>query len=156
MNEAEFLDHFADQAARATPEARQDIRRHTTDIVAAYVARNPLGAGELPALIATVHQALRGIASGATAAPDKPKPAVPIGRSIRPDHLICLEDGKRLKMLKRHLRAAYNLTPEQYRAKWRLPHDYPMVAPEYARARSDLAKQTGLGLKGGPRRRRGR
>ncbi|MEQ8449992.1 MAG: MucR family transcriptional regulator [Nitratireductor sp.] len=118
----------------------------TTQIVAAYAARNDVPAAELPAVIERVHAGLsaQGAAdAGETATPRKA--AIPINRSVTPDYLVCLEDGKRLKMLKRHLRAAYGLTPEEYRAKWGLPPDYPMVAPNYAAERSAFAKRMGLG-----------
>jgi predicted transcriptional regulator len=117
------------------------------DIVAAYVANNSVPAAELPALIASAHEALRvlGRASITTPVPEKLLPAVSIKKSITPDYLICLEDGKSFKSLKRHLRTSYDLSPEQYRNKWGLPNDYPMVAPAYAEARSLLAKKIGLG-----------
>jgi predicted transcriptional regulator len=117
------------------------------DIVSAYVSNNSLPATDLPQLLATVHQALVSVAGAATAerAPEAPVPAVPIKKSVTPDHIVCLEDGRKFKSLKRHLRTAYGMTPEAYRAKWGLPYDYPMVAPNYAQARSDLAKSMGLG-----------
>ena len=119
------------------------------EIVSAFVSNNPVPAAQLPALIGAVHDALTKVASGAVQpAPEEPKePAVPIKRSVQPDYIICLEDGKRFKSLKRHLRTVYELTPDQYRAKWGLPADYPMVAPNYAAARSELAKQMGLGAR---------
>lgn len=120
----------------------------TADVVSAYVSNNPVPAGELPALIGQVHAALRGTANGAT--PEKPealKPAVPIKKSVTPDYIISLEDGKKFKSLKRHLSTRYGLTPDEYRAKWGLPADYPMVAANYAAARSALAKTMGLGRK---------
>ena len=123
------------------------------DIVSAYVSNNSVPSGELPSLINEVHAALLRVAGGAVEAPaEAPKPAIPVKRSITPDYIICLEDGKRFKSLKRHLRTQYDMTPEQYREKWGLPADYPMVAPNYARARSELAKEMGLGQQ---RRRRG-
>src|SRR5919199_6206038 len=117
------------------------------DIVSAFVSNNSLPVTELPALIGSVHDALTKVASGSTQPPaEEPKaPAVSIKRSVQPDYIVCLEDGKRFKSLKRHLRTVYDLTPDQYRAKWGLAHDYPMVAPNYAAARSELAKQLGLG-----------
>ena len=119
------------------------------DIVAAYVSKNTVSAGELPNLIREVHQALDKVArEPAESAAEPAKPAVPVRRSITPDYIVCLEDGKKFKSLKRHLRTHYDLSPEDYREKWGLPHDYPMVAPNYARARSDLAKKMGLGQKG--------
>ncbi|GJE74365.1 MULTISPECIES: MucR family transcriptional regulator [Methylorubrum] len=121
----------------------------TADIVAAYVSKNPVPAGELGHLIGAVHGALLQIGTGQVAAkiePSEPQqPAVPIKKSVQPDYIVCLEDGRTFKSLKRHLRAKYNMSPEQYRAKWGLPPEYPMVAPNYAKARSDLAKAIGLG-----------
>jgi predicted transcriptional regulator len=119
----------------------------STEIVAAYVAQNTVPAANLPELIQTVHATLSGLASPAPAAapPEKRKPAVPISRSVQTDYLVCLEDGKQLKMLKRYLRSRYNLSPDDYRRRWGLPPDYPMVAPGYAARRSDFAKQIGLG-----------
>jgi predicted transcriptional regulator len=130
-------------------EAKTEIIDMTTDIVAAYVGNNAVSTAELPALIQSVYRSLSGVVSGADAAEAAPKePAVPVKRSITPDYLICLEDGRKFKSLKRHLRTKYNMSPEDYRAKWGLAKDYPMVAPNYARARSDLAKQMGLGQGG--------
>jgi predicted transcriptional regulator len=121
----------------------------TADIVAAYVSANSVAPAELPTLILTVHKALGAVANGVVEPEPAPKePAVPIKKSITPDYLICLEDGRRFKSLKRHLRSRYAMSPEDYRAKWGLPKDYPMVAPNYARARSDLAKRMGLGQVG--------
>ena len=116
------------------------------DIVSAYVSNNPIAVGEIPALINQVHSALMRVSSSAGEVSAEPlKPAVAVKKSVTPDHIICLEDGKKFKSLKRHLRTQYNVTPEQYRDKWGLPPDYPMVAPNYAAARSQLAKQMGLG-----------
>lgn len=116
------------------------------DIVSAYVGNNTVVASELPALINDVTEALsKAAARAAQPAMEELKPAVPIKKSITPDYIICLEDGKKFKSLKRHLRTYYNLSPEEYREKWGLPHDYPMVAPNYAATRSALAKQIGLG-----------
>jgi predicted transcriptional regulator len=119
------------------------------DIVSAFVSNNSVPVADLPALIGSVHAALNQVASGSTQQPaEEPKaPAVPIKKSVQPDYIVCLDDGKRFKSLKRHLRTTYNLTPDQYRAKWGLAHDYPMVAPNYAAARSELAKQMGLGTR---------
>ena len=119
------------------------------EIVSAFVSNNSLPAAELPALIGSVHQALNTLATGSTQQPaEEPKaPAVPIKKSVQPDYIVCLDDGKRFKSLKRHLRTTYDMTPEQYRAKWGLPADYPMVAPNYAATRSELAKTIGLGQK---------
>ena len=121
------------------------------DIVAAYVGNNTVSQGDLPRLIAGVYQALQS-ATGSPAPKEAAvdlKPAAPVRKSITPDYLICLEDGKKFKSLKRHLRSHYNLSPEQYREKWGLPADYPMVAPNYAAARSKLAKNMGLGRRSG-------
>jgi predicted transcriptional regulator len=124
----------------------------TADIVSAYVSNNSIVASELPEIIQNVHVALMQVTSSAVEIEkEQPKPAVSIRRSITDDYLICLEDGKKFKSLKRHLRTHYDLSPEEYRERWRLPIDYPMVAPNYARARSELAKQMGLGRKRGSR-----
>ena len=119
------------------------------DLVSAFVSNNPVPAAELPALIGNVHAALTKVANGTSElAVEAPKArAVSVKKSVQPDYIVCLEDGKRFKSLKRHLRTVYDLTPDQYRAKWSLPADYPMVAPNYAAARSELAKQLGLGQK---------
>jgi predicted transcriptional regulator len=118
----------------------------TANIVSAYVSNNPLPTADIPALIGQIHSALKRISGGQAAAPAEPqKPAVPVKRSINPDHIVCLEDGLKFKSLKRRLRTRYNMTPDQYREKWALPPDYPMVAPNYAAARSQLARQMGLG-----------
>ncbi|OJW29793.1 MAG: MucR family transcriptional regulator [Rhodospirillales bacterium 69-11] len=118
----------------------------TATIVSAHVSRNALPAAELPALIQSVFTTLAGTGKE-TVVPDRPQPAVPIKRSVFPDHIICLEDGKKLKMLKRHLANSYQMTPAQYRERWGLSADYPMVAPNYAARRSTLAKEAGLGRK---------
>jgi predicted transcriptional regulator len=120
------------------------FRRLTVEIVAAHVAHNKLDGADLPQLIETVHKALAGLGKVAEEVA-KPEPAVPIRKSVFPDYVICLEDGKKLKMLKRHLKTAYNMTPDQYRAKWGLSRDYPMVASTYAEHRSSLARKIGLG-----------
>ncbi|KJC49426.1 MucR family transcriptional regulator [Bradyrhizobium sp. LTSPM299] len=118
----------------------------TASIVSAYLSNNPTPASDIPNLISQVHAALMRVSTGRTDAPLEPaKPAVSTKKSITPEYLVCLEDGKRFKSLKRHLRTQYNMTPEQYRDKWGLPADYPMVAPNYAVARSQLAKKMGLG-----------
>jgi predicted transcriptional regulator len=118
----------------------------TANIVSAYLSNNPTPASEIPALISQIHSALQRVSSGRVETPMEPaKPAVSVKKSMTPDYLVCLEDGKRFKSLKRHLRTQYNMTPEQYRDKWSLPADYPMVAPNYAVARSQLAKKMGLG-----------
>ena len=130
----------------------EDVLALTAKIVAAHVSNNTVPLTDLPGLIHQVHQALSGVGSSASAAA-RPQPAVPIKKSVMPDYIVCLEDGKKLKMLKRHLKTAYNLTPEQYRERWELPADYPMVAPNYAKQRSQLARDLGLGTKS--KRRRG-
>lgn len=119
----------------------------TADIVAAHVSNNSVAVSDLPLLIQNVHNALAGL-GGVEAVPEvKQEPAVSIRASVKPDYIVCLEDGKKLKMLKRHLMTHYQMTPEQYRAKWNLPADYPMVAPNYAEQRRSLAKKIGLGTK---------
>lgn len=123
----------------------------TAEIVAAHASNNTVAASDLPDLIREIHRTLANVES-APAAAGRPEPKVPIKKSVHPDYIICLEDGKKLKMLKRHLMTAYKMTPEQYRERWGLPADYPMVAPNYAERRSDLAKKIGLGRK--PRRKR--
>ena len=137
-------------------EERAEIIEMTADIVSAYVGNNAVGAADLPSLIQAVHRALASVSGSAEPVEAAPKePAVPLKRSITPEFLICLEDGRKFKSLKRHLRTKYNMSPEDYRAKWDLPKDYPMVAPNYAKARSELAKQMGLGQGGrqAPRKR---
>ncbi len=135
-----------------SPANNEMLMELTAEVVAAYVSNNSLPVSDLPALISDVYGAL-GRTTSAPQAPvvEKPKPAVPVKRSVTDDYIICLEDGKKFKSLKRHLMTHYNLSPEEYREKWELPADYPMVAPNYAAARSRLAKQMGLGHK----RRRG-
>ncbi|MCR9194265.1 MAG: MucR family transcriptional regulator [Hyphomonas sp.] len=128
-------------------QSNAELLEMTTDIVASFVANNPVPASGLPDLIQTVHQTVQELASEEPTAPPRPDPAVAISKSITPDHIICLEDGRKLKMLKRYLRSRYNLTPEEYRARWGLPSDYPMVAPNYAKRRSAFAKEIGLGRK---------
>ena len=125
-----------------------DMLELTAQIVSAHVSNNPVEPDALPVLIGEVFRALTDLAQGSAGAPaDKPLPAVAIRKSVFPDYIICLEDGKKLKMLKRHLKTAYDLTPDAYRQRWGLPPDYPMVAPNYASHRSDLAKKIGLGRK---------
>jgi predicted transcriptional regulator len=129
---------------------RDDILRMAVDVVSAYVSKNPLPAGQIPEVIHTVYSSLSSLESGAPEPKvETLKPAVTVKKSVTPDYIICLEDGKKLKMLKRHLRTTYNMTPDEYRAKWGLPPDYPMVAPNYAAQRSDFAKKIGLGRKAG-------
>jgi predicted transcriptional regulator len=134
---------------------RERILRLSATIVSAYLGRNPVALHQIPNLINAVVSTLQGI-EGTPSGPSQPPrtPAVPIKRSITPDYIVCLEDGKRLKMLKRYLRTAYNMTPAEYRARWGLPSDYPMVAPNYAKRRSEFAKKIGLGRKPAPGRRR--
>jgi predicted transcriptional regulator len=123
-----------------------DALKLTAEIVASFVGKNPIPASELGALIRSVHETLTALAkTPAEPEPEKPKPAAPINRSVFPDYIICLEDGKKLKMLKRYLRSTYNMSPDEYRKRWGLPADYPMVAPSYAARRSETAKRIGLG-----------
>lgn len=126
---------------------RDDMIRMAVDVVAAYVSKNTMPGTQIPELIQTVYGALNSLSKPEQAVTEAAKPAVPVKKSITPDYIICLEDGKKLKMLKRHLRTNYNLTPDEYRAKWNLPADYPMVAPNYAQQRSAFAKKIGLGRK---------
>jgi predicted transcriptional regulator len=137
---------MADAAAKP-----QDVLSLTAEIVAAHVSNNTVPLADLPALIQQVFQTLSHIGSGSTEQP-RPEPAVAVKKSVMPDYIICLEDGKKLKMLKRHLKTAYNMTPEKYRERWGLPSDYPMVAPNYAKQRSQLARELGLGTKAKRRR----
>jgi predicted transcriptional regulator len=132
--------------AEETPTA--DLLGLTAEIVSAHVSNNPVSLGDLPNLIQDVYRTLASVGLPAVKPqPERPQPAVPIKKSITPEYLICLEDGKKLKMLKRHLQTSYGLTPEQYRERWGLTSDYPMVAPNYAKHRSTLAKKIGLGTK---------
>lgn len=124
-----------------------DLLHLTTDIVASYVAGNNLPVSDIPALIERVYKTLSQVAGGSQSMPERPQPAVPIKKSVTPEFIICLEDGKKMKMLKRHLKTSYNMTPDQYRERWGLGADYPMVAPNYAEKRSSLAKNIGLGKK---------
>ena len=119
----------------------------TTEIVCSHVANNTVNVNDLAQLIQQVYATLANIGKAQSAAVERPQPAVPIKRSITPDFIVCLEDGRKLKMLKRHIKTAYNMTPEEYRERWRLPPDYPMVAPNYAKQRSSLAEKIGLGTK---------
>jgi predicted transcriptional regulator len=136
----------------ADAASAKELPALTTQIVAAYVANNTVAVNDLPGLIRQVHAALANVGGGAEIAPERPQPAVPIKRSVMPDYIVCLEDGKKLKMLKRHLKTAFNMTPEEYRDRWDLPPDYPMVAPNYASQRSRLAKEIGLGTRARRRR----
>ncbi len=134
-------------AEPAAPKTAEDeLLRMTAEVVSAYVSNNTLATGQLGDVIQSVYNSLRLLEGQAAEPPSEPlKPAVPIRKSVTPEFLICLEDGKKLKMLKRHLRSTYNLTPDEYRAKWGLAQDYPMVAPKYAAQRSEFAKKIGLG-----------
>ena len=135
--------------------ADNDLIDLSADIVCAYVSHNALSVADLPKLIADVHVALRALQrNGAVEPAEDLRPAVPVKKSVAPDFIVCLEDGKKFKSLKRHLRTHYNLSPEQYREKWGLPSDYPMVAPNYSATRSRLAKDNGLGRKAAPARAR--
>jgi predicted transcriptional regulator len=129
----------------------QDLLPLVADIVSAHLSNNTVPVAELPHLIRDVYRALATVGE-AEAPAERPEPAVPVKKSVFPDYIVCLEDGKKLKMLKRHLRTAYNMTPQEYRERWGLPADYPMVAPNYAKQRSKLAKQIGLGTKSRRRR----
>ncbi len=136
------------EAAGITPAPDVDLVELSADIVSAYVSHNSVSPIDLPKLIAEVHTALKGLASNeAPVVVEELRPAVPVKKSVTPDYIICLEDGKKFKSLKRHLRTHYNLSPEEYREKWGLPVDYPMVAPNYSATRSKLAKENGLGRK---------
>jgi predicted transcriptional regulator len=136
--------------------SKSELVELTAEIAAAYVENNAVPAADLPALISSIHRALANIDAPPPPAEPVRTPAVSVRKSIGEDYLICLEDGRKFKSLKRHLRTKYNMSPEEYRAKWGLPRDYPMVAPSYAKARSDLAKQMGLGQGGRPAARGGR
>ncbi len=125
----------------------RELLELTTEIVSAHVSNNTVAVVDLPELIQQIYRTLSTVGANGTAAPERPQPAVPIRKSVTPDYIVCLEDGKKLKMLKRHLKTAYNMTPEEYRERWGLAPDYPMVAPNYAEQRSKLAKKIGLGTK---------
>ena len=127
--------------------ANHDLLGLTAEIVSAHVSNNPVSISDLPNLIQEVYRTLSTVGQPVVVVAEKPQPAVPIKKSITPEFLICLEDGRKLKMLKRHLKTAYKMTPEEYRERWGLPSDYPMVAPNYAKHRSTLAKKIGLGTK---------
>ncbi|AEP09262.1 MucR family transcriptional regulator [Micavibrio aeruginosavorus] len=129
-------------------DQHQDLLSLTTEIVAAHLSNNQVGTDEIPMLIQKVYKTLSNVNGDAPVMSERPQPAVPIKRSVTPEYIVCLEDGKKLKMLKRHLKTAYNMSPEEYRERWGLPADYPMVAPSYARQRSKLAKDIGLGTRG--------
>ncbi len=142
------------QDAIELAEKNQELLEQTVDIVASFVAHNTVPVSDLPKLIEETFNALKSHSTVEPEEPEKPKPAVPIKRSITEDYIVCLEDGKKLKMLKRHLKTVYDLTPDEYRARWGLASDYPMVAPSYAARRSELAKQIGLGTSARGRRRK--
>jgi predicted transcriptional regulator len=147
---------MVDESAKTAQSS--DLLRMAVDIVSAYVGNNPVPVSQVPEIISTIYGSLNALnGQPVTGSSEPPKPAVSVRRSVTPEYIICLEDGKRLKMLKRHLRASYGMTPDEYRAKWGLPPDYPMVAPNYAEQRSAFAKKIGLGRKKGqkaPRRRK--
>ena len=130
-------------------ELKETLITLTSDIVAAHVSNNDVAVDDVPSLITNVFGALSGLGQAAEPAEERPEPAVSVRSSVKPDYIVCLEDGKILKMLKRYLRTNYDMTPEDYRARWNLPSDYPMVAPNYAEKRRDLAKKIGLGRKPG-------
>ena len=137
---------MSEAGSTAIPATKDDTRRLTVQIVSAHVGHNNVAQADLPALIAQVYGALSGLGKPVEpVGPARPEPAVAIRKSVQPDFIVCLEDGKKLKMLKRHLASAYNMTPDQYRERWGLQADYPMVAPNYAQQRSELAKTIGLG-----------
>ena len=137
-----------ESTANARDTADTGVLGLTAQIVAAHVSNNPVPLTELSGLIENVHRTLAGLGRTPEApAPSRPEPAVAVKKSVTPEYLVCLEDGKKLKMLKRHLKTAYNMTPEQYRERWNLPPEYPMVAPAYAEHRSSLAKKIGLGTR---------
>ncbi len=133
-------------------DMRETLITLAADIVAAHVSNNSVAVSDLPVLISNVYTALAGLTPGQPVTEPLPEPAVSIRSSIKNDHIVCLEDGKKLKMLKRHLMTRYNMTPDQYRTRWNLPSDYPMVAPAYAEKRRELAKKIGLGRKPAPKR----
>ena len=136
----------------AAAEMQDMLITHTTDIVVSYVANNSLGADDVSSLIRGIYGTLAGLGQESAAPAARPDPAVSIRSSIKRDHIVCLEDGKKMKMLKRHLMTDHGLTPDEYRARWGLASDYPMVAPDYADKRRDLAKKIGLGRKPGQKR----
>jgi len=151
LNKAVFV-HLSNLAARQTTKPlmhdKSSLAKMTAEMVSAYLSNHNVPAQDVPELIRSVHQAIASISNGdatANAGMSAAKPAVPVKRSVTDAYIICLEDGLKFKSLKRHLRSAYGMSPEDYRAKWQLPHDYPMVAPNYAEHRSQLAKQIGLG-----------
>lgn len=136
--------HTNDKSASETTH-NDPLLAYAAQIISSYVSHNTVNSSDLPSLMTMVYQNLTRLGTSAPAPEARPDPAVPVRKSVNPEYIVCLEDGKKLKMLKRHLKTAYNMTPEQYRERWGLPADYPMVAPNYARQRSKLAKQIGLG-----------
>jgi predicted transcriptional regulator len=130
---------------KLTPSSHGQVLRMVTDVISSYLKKNPVPSGDLPNVISSIYGALIAPHAPVEAPEQRPEPAVPVRRSVTPDYIICLEDGKKLKMLKRHLATAYGMTPDDYRQRWGLPPEYPMVAPNYAAQRSTLAKQIGLG-----------
>lgn len=140
-------DQAVEQAYMSNDTPSNELLSLTTEIVAAHVSNNTVAVSDLPTLIEQVYRSLSTIGTEPVVVEERLQPAVPIKKSVTPDYIVCLEDGKKLKMLKRHLKTAYNMTPEEYRDRWGLPADYPMVAPNYARQRSSLAKQIGLGTR---------
>jgi len=144
--------HCRETGLMNNTEQSNDLLALTTEIVAAHVSNNTVALGDLPQLINQVYNSLANIGVVPPPPAVRPQPAISVKKSVQPDYIVCLEDGKKLKMLKRHLKTAYNMSPEAYRERWGLPPDYPMVAPNYARQRSQLAKEIGLGT----RARRGR
>ncbi len=137
-----------------TDDTHEILVTLTADIVSAHVSNNSVAVGDMLDLIQNVHQALAGLASEEKQEEERPEPAVSVRASVKPDYIVCLEDGKKMKMLKRHLMTAYNMTPDEYRQRWDLPSDYPMVAPNYAEKRRELAKKIGLGRKPGKRKKK--
>ncbi|HEX3861458.1 MAG TPA: MucR family transcriptional regulator [Stellaceae bacterium] len=130
-----------------TSDQANDLLALTTEIVAAHVSNNTVAVGDLPQLINQIYNSLANIGTAVPVPTTRPQPAVSVKKSVQPEYIVCLEDGKKLKMLKRHLKTAYNMSPETYRERWGLPSDYPMVAPNYAQQRSRLAKEIGLGTR---------
>ncbi|MEP2736007.1 MAG: MucR family transcriptional regulator [Erythrobacter sp.] len=133
-------------------EMKETLITLTSDIVAAHVSNNDVAVGDVPSLISNVYTALSGLGEGQGAAAARPDPAVSVRASVKPDHVVCLDCGKKMKMLKRHLSTEHQMSPEEYKARWELPADYPLVAPNYAETRRDLAKKIGLGRKPGQKR----
>ncbi len=133
--------------SEAENQSSKELLEYATEIVAAHVSNNTVAVSDLPDLIQQVYRTLASVETATSAMQERPEPAVPIKKSVTNDYIVCLEDGKKLKMLKRHLKTAYNMSPEEYRERWGLPSDYPMVAPNYAAQRSTLAKRIGLGTR---------